>query len=49
VVADRTKLGRVAFARICALNEVHELITDDQAEPAAIAAIAGAGVSVSTV
>jgi DeoR family transcriptional regulator, aga operon transcriptional repressor len=49
VVADRTKLGRVAFARICALNEVHELITDDQAEPAAIAAISGAGVSVSTV
>jgi DeoR family transcriptional regulator, aga operon transcriptional repressor len=49
VVADRTKLGRVAFARICALDEVHELITDDQAEPAAIAAISGAGVSVSTV
>jgi DeoR family transcriptional regulator, aga operon transcriptional repressor len=49
VVADRTKLDRVAFARICALDEVHELITDDQAEPAAIAAISGAGVSVSTV
>jgi DeoR family transcriptional regulator of aga operon len=49
VVADRTKLGRVAFARICALDEVHELITDEQAEPAAIAAISGAGVAVSTV
>jgi DeoR family transcriptional regulator of aga operon len=49
VVADRSKLGRVAFARMCAVTEVHELITDDQADPAAMAAISSVGPTVSAV
>jgi DeoR family fructose operon transcriptional repressor len=31
VVADHSKLGRVAFGRVCELNRVHALITDDGA------------------
>ena len=29
VLADSTKIGRVRFAAICALSEVHDLVTDD--------------------
>lgn len=32
VVADSSKIGRVAFARMCALSMVHELITDTSAD-----------------
>lgn len=46
VVADSSKLGRVAFARICDLEEVHELITDRDADAATIAAVRGTGVRV---
>lgn len=49
VVADCSKLGQVAFARICTVAEIHELITDVQADGDAIAAIASAGAAVSTV
>jgi DeoR family transcriptional regulator of aga operon len=49
VVADSSKLGHVAFARICELAEVDELITDDGADRAAVAAIEDAGVRVTTV
>ena len=49
VVADSSKLGQVAFARICELAEVDELITDDGADAAAVAAIEDAGVRVTTV
>lgn len=49
VVADSSKLGQVAFARICELAEVGELITDDGADPAAVAAIRDAGVAVTLV
>jgi DeoR family transcriptional regulator, aga operon transcriptional repressor len=31
VVADSSKIGRVAFSRICDVNRVHELITDEGA------------------
>ncbi|MGZ4169300.1 MAG: DeoR/GlpR family DNA-binding transcription regulator [Solirubrobacteraceae bacterium] len=49
VVADSSKLGQVAFARICELAEVDELITDDGADAAAVAAIEDAGVRVTIV
>ncbi len=29
VVADSSKIGRIAFARICSLDQVDELITDE--------------------
>ena len=48
-VADSSKLGLVAFARICPLDAVDELITDAAADPATVAAIREAGVSVVTV
>ncbi len=46
VVADATKLGRVAFARICPLAEVDVLVTDDAAPADLIAFIEDAGVEV---
>jgi DeoR family transcriptional regulator, aga operon transcriptional repressor len=49
VVADASKLQAVAFARICELSEVNELITDHGADPAAVRAIEDAGVSVTIV
>ena len=49
VVTDSSKLRDVAFARICELTDVDELITDDGAEPSAVAAIEDAGVAVTIV
>jgi DeoR family transcriptional regulator, aga operon transcriptional repressor len=49
VVADSSKIGRTAFARICAIERVHELITDVAADEGALAAIRDAGVAVTTV
>jgi len=49
VVADGSKLGRVAFARICGIDEVHELITDSDADAVELAAIRDAGLSTSVV
>jgi DeoR family transcriptional regulator of aga operon len=49
VVADSSKLGRVAFARICPLERVDELLTDRGADPGAIAELREEGVAVSTV
>ncbi len=49
VVADSSKLDRVAFARICALSEVDELITDAGAGNDALAALREAGLLVTTV
>jgi DeoR family transcriptional regulator of aga operon len=46
VLADHTKLGRAAFAQICPLNAVRELITDAGAAADQVAAIAAAGVAV---
>lgn len=46
LVADSSKLGRVTFARICALDGVHRLITDDGASPQILEAIAKLGVQV---
>ncbi|RSM71598.1 DeoR/GlpR transcriptional regulator [Kibdelosporangium aridum] len=46
VVADSSKLGRHAFARICEIRQVDVLITDSGAEPAAVGAFTDAGVQV---
>jgi DeoR family transcriptional regulator of aga operon len=48
-VADSSKIGRIAFAKICGLERIHELITDADAEPGALRAIRDAGVEVVTV
>ena len=49
VVADSSKIGRVAFARICPLERVHEMITDSAADAEVLDAISAAGVAVTTV
>ncbi|SDO17186.1 transcriptional regulator, DeoR family [Nakamurella panacisegetis] len=46
VVADSTKLGRRAFARICELRDVSDVVTDGEADPAALAELERAGVRV---
>ncbi len=49
VVADSSKIGKVTFARICALDQVDELITDDGADPAEVAALQEQGLTVTLV
>jgi DeoR family transcriptional regulator of aga operon len=49
VVADSSKIGRAAFARICDIGLVHELITDRGAERRALRGLRDAGVVVETV
>src|SRR5215470_1376702 len=49
VVADSSKIGLVAFARICDIGAVDELITDAAADPATLAGLAEAGVKVTKV
>ncbi|WP_030245825.1 DeoR/GlpR family DNA-binding transcription regulator [Streptomyces sp. NRRL S-350] len=46
VLADSSKIGRVTFARICPLSEVHDLVTDAGATEAEDEAIAACGVGV---
>lgn len=46
VVADSSKIGKVAFARICELSAVTELITDAAADPGAVRALTDCGVIV---
>ncbi len=46
VVTDSSKLGRVAFAQICRLDAVDELITDEGAPREAIRGLTEAGVAV---
>lgn len=46
VVADSTKLGHRAFARICGIEDVHTLITDSTATDDALAPLQDAGVEV---
>jgi DeoR family transcriptional regulator of aga operon len=47
-VADSSKIGKIAFAKICGLERVHELITDE-GDARALRAIADAGIDVVTV
>lgn len=49
VVADSSKIGRVAFAKICDLARVDEMITNADADPTLLARMADAGVRVSSV
>jgi DeoR family transcriptional regulator, aga operon transcriptional repressor len=46
VVADSSKLGQVAFARICAIDEIDSLITDSEAPAEAIASLAATGLTI---
>jgi len=39
VVADGSKLGRVTFARICAFDQVNELVNDAATDPAEVEAL----------
>lgn len=49
VVTDGSKVGHVAFARICEIGEVDELITDSAADAGELQRLAEAGVHVTTV
>ncbi|WP_326762664.1 DeoR/GlpR family DNA-binding transcription regulator [Streptomyces phaeochromogenes] len=46
VVADSSKLGRRAFARICPVEDVHVLVTDKAAGPELTEPFAAAGVEI---
>jgi DeoR family transcriptional regulator of aga operon len=48
-VADGSKLGRRAFARICETTQVHALVTDADADPEAVRGFEAAGVEVQAV
>jgi DeoR family transcriptional regulator of aga operon len=48
VVADSSKLGRSAFAHICDVSEINDLITDEQADSELLAGLRDAGVTVTT-
>jgi DeoR family transcriptional regulator of aga operon len=49
VVADSTKIGMVAFARICEISTVHELITDTRIDDSSVKRFEDAGVVVTLV
>jgi DeoR family transcriptional regulator of aga operon len=49
VVADSSKIGKVAFARICEAAAVSELITDEAADADAVRALTESGVKVTLV
>ena len=49
VVADSSKIGLVAFARICEITAVGKLITDRAANPQTLSALADAGVKITAV
>jgi len=49
VVADSSKIGGVAFARICPVTRVDTLITDRAANVRSLRALRDAGVTVETV
>ncbi|MFB7861284.1 DeoR/GlpR family DNA-binding transcription regulator [Streptomyces sp. NPDC056069] len=46
VLADSSKVGRVTFADICPLSDIHDLVTDDQLTDEQEAAVTAAGVRV---
>lgn len=49
VIADGSKIGRAAFARICPLSAVDELITDQEADRDAVRKLTDSGVRVTFV
>jgi DeoR family transcriptional regulator of aga operon len=48
IVADRSKLGQRAFARMCSVDEIDVIVTDRDAEPAMLAAFGERGIRVVT-
>jgi DeoR/GlpR family transcriptional regulator of sugar metabolism len=46
IVADHSKFGRLALARLCGLDEVHQFVTDSGASPEHQAMLAEAGLRV---
>jgi DeoR family transcriptional regulator, aga operon transcriptional repressor len=48
IVADRSKLGQRAFARVCALAEIDVIVTDQDAAPGTLAAFTERGIQVVT-
>ena len=48
-MADSAKLGRAAFASICGVDAVDEVITDDGADEDQVEALREAGVTVTVV
>jgi len=46
VLADSSKVGKSTFARLCAIKDVHLLITDDQIQPQQVNSLKGAGLEV---
>jgi DeoR family transcriptional regulator of aga operon len=46
IIADSSKLGSHAFARICPVERVETLVTDSNADPALVTAFRGAGLKV---
>ncbi len=48
IVADRSKLGRRTFARICGVDEIDVVVTDADASTPAVAALADKGIRVIT-
>ena len=49
VLADATKIGRVALAQVCKISDLDVLVTDSRADPAALDAIRAQGCQVLTV
>jgi DeoR family transcriptional regulator, aga operon transcriptional repressor len=48
IVADASKLGQRAFARVCTVDEIDVIVTDQDAEPAALTAFTERGIQVVT-
>ncbi|GAA1491258.1 DeoR/GlpR family DNA-binding transcription regulator [Brachybacterium sacelli] len=46
VVADGTKIGATAFARIARMDQIDDLVTDPSADPSLLEELRGAGVAV---
>jgi DeoR family transcriptional regulator of aga operon len=46
IVADGSKLGEVELAKVCDLDEVNTVVTDETADPAVVAEIEASGVTV---
>jgi DeoR family transcriptional regulator of aga operon len=49
VLADASKLGKAAFARVAGLDEIDALITNAAADPDIVAELRGAGLKIITV
>src|SRR5271156_1356102 len=48
IVADSSKLGQRAFARVCGADEIDVIVTDADADPASLAAFAERGIRIVT-